>query len=241
MRDRKAQRRERRSPTAASGGRERAFVVLLAVAAAAAWWAWRRRSHNSQITTNRKPAMDKPQAIPPPDDTVPNTSDGRDAGEPKHAEVRFEQPAPSVIGIALVLVGIAASFGLAAWMANWIVDSEVGADAEAKSYDDYAQGANPLPPEPRLEPLNAQEDILSSSVFARQLRFEQILHSYGETAEVGFVHIPIERAMELAPDQLPSADTLPESSQKSFGLAGGGEPNSGRVYQEPPSWLMQKR
>jgi hypothetical protein len=64
--------------------------------------------------------------------------------------------------------------------------------------------ASGLPPEPRLEQVDRMEGIRRSDVHARQEpRFEQ-LDSYGPTKEKGYVHIPIDRAIQFLAGKLPS-------------------------------------
>ncbi len=97
--------------------------------------------------------------------------------------------------------------------------------------------AKPAPP--RLEPLDFNE--MGSGVFAKQLAMEDALHRYGDSAEPGFVHIPIARATKLV---VPTIRVRPGATQppaKSFGLIGDGESNSGRLYSEAPSWLREKK
>src|SRR5262249_20382386 len=91
-----------------------------------------------------------------------------------------------------------------------------------------------LPREPRLEGLDRATRAETGDVGARQPGKEDILKSLGPTPEGGFVHIPIERAMELLADKLPArqADekraTLSERQRRDGGLVGGGDSNSGR-------------
>ena len=63
---------------------------------------------------------------------------------------------------------------------------------------------------------------------------EKLLHSYGSTADKGFVQIPIEQAMKAVAGTLPVAK---ESSQgravKGNGLLEAGESNSGRMFRGP--------
>ena len=63
---------------------------------------------------------------------------------------------------------------------------------------------------------------------------EKALHSYGSTADKGFVRVPIEQAMKAVAGTLPVAK---ESSQgraaKGNGLLEAGESNSGRMFRGP--------
>ena len=64
--------------------------------------------------------------------------------------------------------------------------------------------SNMLPPEPRLEQLNRLAGIAASNAEAREAGKLAVLNSLGASSEAGFVHIPIERAMQLLADKLPA-------------------------------------
>ena len=66
---------------------------------------------------------------------------------------------------------------------------------------------------------------------------ESTLHNYGRTSDQNFVHIPIEEAIKILAAKLPSQPRSSPNVYKSYGLVEGGESNSGRIYQEAPSWL----
>jgi hypothetical protein len=171
-----------------------------------------------------------------------DAADGREssADEPRlHEEIRYEDPDISVTGVVAVLAGIAIVFAGVIGIAYWFLrTSEARADRSANaSVYRVPRDARPAPP--RLEPLNFNET--ESGVFAKQLAMEDSLHRYGDSAESGFVHIPIERAMKLI---VPTIRVRPVAAQppvKSFGLIGDGEANSGRLYSEAPSWLREKK
>jgi hypothetical protein len=94
-----------------------------------------------------------------------------------------------------------------------------------------------LPPAPRLEQLDRVEGIQRSNVYEREANKEQVLNSYGPTAEEGFVHIPISEAIGKLANQLPSRPQ-PSAQQRNRedGLIDGGEPNSGRLLRGKPRW-----
>jgi hypothetical protein len=157
---------------------------------------------------------------------------------PPHPDVEFERAEPSLFGIVAVLIGFAAMFGIAGLVAWWYVAVyEPPWDGRARA-SHYAMPAEPLPPEPRLEPLNEAEGIVASDIRARHLVFERLLNSYGAADEEGYVRIPIEKAIELAVEQLPVAGAAADT-EKSYGLLDGGESNSGRVFLEAPSWFRE--
>ncbi len=63
---------------------------------------------------------------------------------------------------------------------------------------------------------------------------ESELHNYGPAERSGYVHIPIERAMQLIPEKLPVRKDQPSDDQlrRQNGLVDDGEPNSGRMFRE---------
>jgi len=155
---------------------------------------------------------------------------------PVHEDVRHEDSEVHAGYILAVLAAIALVFIGVGIVCRWFIDWNERGAVRAPTAPRNHSLANELPPVPRLEPLDATEPT-TANVFARQLEKERALHGYGQTAEDGFVHVPIERAMELAVETMPvrgQAETLP---RKGFGLIGGGESNSGRLYSEAPSWL----
>jgi len=89
-----------------------------------------------------------------------------------------------------------------------------------------------LPTEPRLEPLEPQSAKSSAAFVLLQREQEATLRGYGQTADEGFVHVPIDKAIEHLAKDLQS-DQRPEAlGTKSRGLLTGGEANSGRVFSE---------
>jgi hypothetical protein len=162
-----------------------------------------------------------------------------DEGEPSvHDELRYEEPDIGVGGIIAVLAGIAVLFVAVAAGCWWLLarnESEADRAAEAPQ---YSRPAERMPAAPRLEPLERGE--VAADTFVRQLDMERVLQSFGDTAEQGFVHIPIEQAMKLAVETMPARQDSERLPEMGFGLVGGGEANSGRLYSEGPTWLQQK-
>jgi hypothetical protein len=107
---------------------------------------------------------------------------------------------------------------------------------DAQQLESYDLPAEHLPRGPRLEPLDATNGARHSRILVDEQLLEQRLHGYGTTSENGFVHVPIERAMTAVREKLPVKPVPREEMEKSFGLLGGGEPDSGRNYQKPPAW-----
>jgi hypothetical protein len=154
-----------------------------------------------------------------------------------HAEVDYDRSEASLLGIAIVLLGIASTFGIAVLIAFWFVDAHKPAIEANPSLSSYGATSTLLPPEPRLEPLDSARGGPQGNGFARQLAMEHLLHSYGRTPDASFVHIPVEEAMKLAISKLPAQPRTSAQTFKSYGLVEGGESNSGRIYQEAPSWF----
>jgi hypothetical protein len=157
-----------------------------------------------------------------------------------HDEVRFEDAEVGVFKIVAVLAGIALVFvgvGLVSW---WMLNLNTKDARHAAPGSDYSVPTESLPAGPRLEPLDRTSATAAADDFASQLAMENELHGYGTTSEKGFVHIPIERAMKLAIEAMPARKEAAQLPAKSFGLSGGGESNSGRVYSEGPKWLRKE-
>ncbi|HVT28173.1 MAG TPA: hypothetical protein VHE81_09165 [Lacipirellulaceae bacterium] len=156
-----------------------------------------------------------------------------------HEDVRFQESHVSTIGIIGVLIAIFLVFVGVFCVSGWMLKGmETAADRSA-TVSHYREPAEPKPSQPRLEPLNF-ETGKPTNVFQSQLDRQRVLHSYGTTEEKGYVHIPIEQAMKLVLKSLPIRKGVAGPPERSFGLVGGGESNSGRLYSEAPSWLKQK-
>jgi hypothetical protein len=93
-------------------------------------------------------------------------------------------------------------------------------------------GNRPLPPQPRLEQINRMGGIEKGNVYRREERKEAILDSYG-SADDGYVHIPIDRAMEYIAGKLPARAAQPsaERARRQNGLVNAGASNSGRMFR----------
>jgi hypothetical protein len=158
-----------------------------------------------------------------------------------HEEVRFEGPDIGTWRILAVLVGIVLVFvgtGLACMM---FLKLNQRSDDRASQQSQYNAPDESPPAGPRLEPLDRSAATASTDVFAKQLAMERTLHSYGNTPEPGFVHVPIEQAMKLVAPTLPVRPGDARPPAKGFGLVDGGETNSGRLYSEAPVWLRTNK
>lgn len=174
----------------------------------------------------------------PPDRKEQHHAQGDGHGQ-FHPDVRIEESDLHFWGIVGTLTAFAALFVMAGLVCWWILLDVMGPDAKpVPGQNTYNMPHEPLPDEPRLEPFNdLAQDELSVNVFRRQLAMERELHSYGRASEDGFVQIPIEVAMAVAAKTLSVRTRPPQGDFKSYGLLGGGEPNSGRVYLGAPTWF----
>lgn len=160
-----------------------------------------------------------------------------------HADVKYETSGLRLVGVVVALVSIAGAIVLAAIALRWLLQSrESPRDRQmAETYGSYSSPFAPLPSQPRLEQLNAHQGAVASSPFANELNLEHTLHTWGRLPDQPeFVHIPIERAISLTAAKLsadqPSPQELNKKLEKTSGLVGGGEPNSGRLFREVPQW-----
>jgi hypothetical protein len=149
--------------------------------------------------------------------------------------VRYEPSDASFRPILLIMLGamvfMALVFGIVLEFFYRYRDYQ--ADVKKSSYPLAHVPANDVPRDPRLEQVNRLKGDTSSNVREREAGNLKVLNSYGPTREEGFVHVPIERAMEQLLEQKalrsrpePSA----EQQRRSSGLVDSGAPNSGRLF-----------
>jgi hypothetical protein len=93
-----------------------------------------------------------------------------------------------------------------------------------------------LPREPRLEQVERLSgDAAKVNVYERQVPRLETLNDYGATPEEGFIHVPIDRAIELLAGKLPHREeSSADQKQRSSGLVDAGESNSGRLFRGRP-------
>jgi hypothetical protein len=154
-----------------------------------------------------------------------------------HAEVGFDKSEVSVFGVNMVLIAIAIVFAGAVLVGGAILAIRKAPQREVSTSNSYSLPVEPKPAQPRLDPLDF-ETANVPNVFAAQLERERELQRYGNTTEEGFVHIPIDIAMRIAPLSKIMHNGQGKPPDKAFGLVGGGEANSGRFYSEAPQWLQ---
>jgi hypothetical protein len=155
-------------------------------------------------------------------------------GRIEHPGVQYEHHDASFRGVVFVLVGLMCLASFHFYMVLWFYHSYSRYQAGIKK-SPFPLAAGPsqeLPREPHLEQLDRLEESQRSNVYAREASKEQVLQSYGRTAEKGFVHIPIDRAMELLADKLPARKGQPGTQSKANGLVDSGASNSGRMFRK---------
>src|SRR5262249_2297008 len=151
--------------------------------------------------------------------------------------VRYEPTDVSFRPILLILIGaviFAALQLIAVW---WYFERDLHYQAAIKqsAFPLQPGPSDTLPAEPRLEQINRMAGIEKGNVYEREASREALLHSYGPTPETGYIHIPIERAMEIVAGKLPSRPE--KSDKKANGLVDAGESNSGRMLRGEPQWF----
>jgi hypothetical protein len=164
-------------------------------------------------------------------------------GRPEHPEIKTEESDVSFTAVAVVLgtlVVLAVLMHIVLW-GFFKKREEQQSDVKRSPFPLAAQPGNSLPPEPRLEPLDRTSGVESSNVYLRLEEKEAATRRYGPTTEEGYVHIPVGRAMDLLAGKLPARAAPPaEAERRANGLAGSGEPNSGRMFREGPRWWSER-
>ncbi len=163
------------------------------------------------------------------DSTVPALE-----AEGRHPNVGYE-PRDVRFRFVLITILVAICIGVAQfyWIWQWFRDAEDQRAASISTDRLVAQPGMKLPPEPRLEQLDRIAGIETPDIRHQDAPKEQQLATYGITDEPGYIHIPIDRAMELVIDQLPVRKQSAElDAIKDRGLLDSGESNAGRMFRE---------
>jgi hypothetical protein len=158
-------------------------------------------------------------------------------GEPgqENPSIKYEHrdvPFRGILMIAIIGVAVGAAI-FALVYAFFRADTDRLAYRRESEFPLAEHPSNALPAKPRLEEVDRIEGVPGEDVFRRLFAQEQLLESYGETKEKGFVHIPIGRAMESLAGQLPVRKERPPTS-KDNGLVDSGASNSGRLFRGAP-------
>jgi hypothetical protein len=156
-------------------------------------------------------------------------------GRIEHPRVRFEHSDANfspILIILIIVMGIATLHFASVW---WFFKHYAAHEAAIKqsSFPLQPGPSDQLPAEPRLEPVNRMAAIEKGNVYVIEASRERILNSYG-ALESGYVHIPIQRAMDLLANKLPVRPKPAGNAQKENGLVDAGEPNSGRMFRGEP-------
>ncbi len=157
-------------------------------------------------------------------------------GRIEHPSVRHEPSDASFGWIVAILVGAlvlgalvhAAVFGFFSAYRDHLAEAN-------RSLYPLAPGPSvDLPREPRLEQIDRLSRAETAKVRARETEKMRRLNSYGPTTADGFIHIPIDRAMQYVVEKsMLKARPQPAGDQqrRSGGLIDAGESNSGRLFK----------
>jgi hypothetical protein len=170
--------------------------------------------------------------------TAPAEETRRADGQVVHPDVRYETSDINFRWILGILIA-ALVFGIIIQLAVWDFFSDYRASQAKVKKSPFPLApatVDTLPAEPRLERLDRGDEALAASAAARENAQLSILNSYGPTAEDGYVHVPIDRAMKLVQKQLRSRPQKKTDDKRENGLLDAGEPNSGRAYRGKPKW-----
>jgi hypothetical protein len=133
--------------------------------------------------------------------------------------------------LAALIAGmcVLATVGYVTWKVLWFQASEEYA-AKRSSYPLSPGLSKTLPPEPRLEQIDRMARTSDTDVGERLAAKERVLNSFGPADEKGFVHVPIEKAINSVAGSLPvRKQNRPRKEGR--GLLDSGEPNSGRMFR----------
>lgn len=180
-------------------------------------------------------AAPPPQPAPEPEPAGPLLAEVHHPdGTIEHPSVRYEATDVRYRAILIVFAAVLGIFALE-FYAVWQFFQNYNGYESAIKQSPYPLAPAPsgqLPAEPRLEQVDRMAKVETPNVYLREQSKEKILNSTGPTAERGFAHIPIERAMKLVVKQLPARKETKWGSVKDNGLVDSGESNSGRMFRE---------
>ncbi len=155
-------------------------------------------------------------------------------GLPVHPTVQYEPSDASfrwIVGLILgaLIFGAVVHFAVQRFFRSY---EAYQAEIKASRYPLAAGPGLRKPPEPRLEQVDRMAGIESGNVALRYEAKESVLKSYGPAGE-GYVHIPIDRAIDMLADKLPARANGPgeEQAKRQNGLVDDGESNSGRLLR----------
>lgn len=154
----------------------------------------------------------------------------------ENSNVRFEPRDASFRWIIGIVAGAIATLAIIHALVLVFFDRyrDHLAEVDRSSYPLATRPTFKPPREPRLEQIDRLSGDTESNIYVRQADKLRILDSCGSTESAGYVHIPIERAMQLliAKDLLKARkEPAAGQTQRSEGLVDAGEPNSGRLLK----------
>jgi hypothetical protein len=154
----------------------------------------------------------------------------------EHADIRYERTDTTLWPVVMVAVA-AAVIGAGLFAGIYMFFHQETNRLAIRRTSEFPLAQHPsseLPVNPRLEEIDRLAGIETPNVYLLDLRKEQVLNSLGPTAEKGFVHVPISRAMQVLaePGHLPFRADQPPASTKDHGLVDAGASNSGRMFRK---------
>ena len=154
----------------------------------------------------------------------------------EHPQVSYERTDVRFRGVAVVILAALCLAGANLYLVSAFFRQQERRQeaAKAPSYPLAPQPSRGLPPEPRLEQLDRFIGNDAPNVYRRELRGEEALNSYGSTEEAGYIRVPIDRAMDLLPGELPIRKDEQPVASKDDGLIHAGDSNSGRLFRKGP-------
>jgi hypothetical protein len=173
------------------------------------------------------------QPSDPNPDHDPEPNAGSEPSPPVRPDVRYE---PRDVRFRWVLILAVAGCGIGVGI-FFLVRGIYWATLESR-VDGQPTAAAPselptsqLPPEPRLELLDRLEKTPPSNVAKWERSEEKSLETYAPSDEKGFVHIPLQHAMQMLAGHLPVRKEADRPKFKDKGLVDAGESNSGRMFR----------
>jgi hypothetical protein len=160
-------------------------------------------------------------------------------GRAVNPTVHFEPTDARFGPIAFIMLGTIV-LAVVIFVSVWVFFYNLRNAQEESKKSPYPMAPGPstaLPREPRLEQVDRLAGNTTPNVNDRETANLKILNSYGTMPEEGYLHVPIDRAMEVLLQQqtLRSRPEPPaEQSRRSSGLVDSGEPNSGRLFKGGP-------
>jgi len=169
-------------------------------------------------------------------------------GRIEHPQVKYEKSDVSFGAIATIILGALVFAAFVQYVILLYFHDVRKHEAQSKE-SPYPLGpsaeqlSDTLPRKPVLEQVDRLAGVESNDNYKRQVKRELRLNSYGPTEEEGFVHIPIDRAIDLIEQEGQRLKSRPplanaeekkryeEQRRRSGGLVDYGASNSGRVFR----------